>query len=165
MSTNQLSMHPNERLISKFYEAFQKGDFVTMQNAYHPEARFTDPVFTDLSANEVKAMWEMLITSAKELKVSFKDVSANNAHGQCQWEAWYPFSTTGRKVHNVIRANFEFKDSKIINHHDTFDFWRWSRMALGMPGLLLGWTPIIKNKVKETARRRLTKFMQADKTS
>lgn len=152
-------MHPNENLILKFYTAFQNGDFVTMQNSYHADAKFSDPVFSGLSSKEVQAMWQMLITSAKELKVNFKNISANDTQGRCQWEAWYPFSTTGRKVHNVITATFRFKDGKIINHQDDFDFWRWSRMALGMPGVLLGWSPIIRNKVQQTAAKRLAKFI------
>lgn len=130
-----------------------------MQNAYHPEAQFSDPVFPGLSAKEVRAMWQMLVTSASDLKVSFKNVSANDQRGECQWEAWYTFTTTGRKVHNVIHATFEFRDGKIFSHRDDFDFWRWSRMALGTSGLLLGWSPMIINKVRSTAGRRLQKFM------
>ena len=136
-----------------------------MQNAYHPEARFSDPVFPGLSAKEVRAMWQMLVSSASDLKVSFKNVSANDQRGECQWEAWYTFTTTGRKVHNVIRATFEFKEGKIFRHRDDFDFWRWSRMALGTPGLLLGWSPMIINKARSTAGRRLQKFMSEDRPS
>jgi hypothetical protein len=60
----------------------------------------------------------------------------------------------------VIDADFEFKDGKIFRHRDHFDFWRWSRMALGTSGLLLGWTPFLKNKVQTTAKARLRKFME-----
>lgn len=131
-----------------------------MQDAYHPEAKFADPVFPDLSASEVKAMWQMLVTSAKDLKVSCSDVWANDEHGECKWEAWYTFTATGRQVHNIIYASFEFKDGKILRHDDEFNFWRWSGMALGNPGLLLGWTPLIINKVRKTAGIRLRKFIQ-----
>jgi hypothetical protein len=104
-------------------------------------------------------MWEMLVTSAKDLKIEFGEVSANEKSGTCLWQATYTFTTTGRSVHNIIRARFEFTDGKISKHVDVFDFWRWSKMALGISGLLLGWTPLIRNKVKKTARRRLDKFM------
>jgi hypothetical protein len=153
-------MHPNTDLIFQFYSAFGKKDYKTMQDAYHPEAKFTDPVFPDLSANEVKAMWQMLVTSAKDLKVGCSDVWANDEHGECKWEAWYTFTATGRQVHNIIYASFEFKDGKIFRHDDEFNFWRWSRMALGNPGLLLGWSPVIINKVRKTAGGRLRKFIQ-----
>jgi hypothetical protein len=153
-------MHPNATLIQQFYNAFQNRDFKSMQSVYHPEAMFHDPVFQDLSAREVKAMWEMLVTSANDLKIESSDVSGDDRAGKCLWQAWYTFTATGRKVHNVIYAKFEFKDGKIFRHDDHFDFWRWSKMALGTPGLLLGWTPLIRNKVRKTARKRLEKYMK-----
>ncbi|MBL0739600.1 nuclear transport factor 2 family protein [Chryseolinea sp. Jin1] len=153
-------MHPHENLISQFYTAFRNKDYVTMQELYHPEATFSDPVFEGLSSKEVKAMWEMLLTSSKDLEVTFSNVTADGTRGGCQWDAWYTFSRTGRKVHNRIHAAFEFKDGKIFRHHDTFDFWRWSRQALGTSGLFLGWTSVVKNKVRFTARKALDKFMR-----
>jgi hypothetical protein len=152
-------MHPNEALIREFYSAFQKKDFATMQRAYHPDANFSDPVFQNLSAEEVKAMWQMLLTSGSDLKLEFSDVKADDAKGSAHWEAWYHFSASGRKVHNIIDAAFEFKEGKIIRHTDRFDFWRWSRMALGVSGLLLGWTPFLRNKIRTSAGGRLKSFM------
>ena len=147
-------MIANEDLIRKFYTAFQQRDFLTMQSCYHPDATFSDPVFQNLNSKEVKAMWQMLLTSSKDLRVEFSNITSNS----CHWEAWYSFSRTGRQVHNIIDATMEFKDGLIYKHKDHFDFWRWSRQALGLPGLVLGWTPMISNKVRTTARERLDKF-------
>jgi hypothetical protein len=130
-----------------------------MQNCYRDDATFSDPVFQNLSSAEVKAMWEMLVTSARDLKVEFKNVTANDTAGQCQWDAWYTFSKTGRRVHNVISASFQFREGKISRHVDRFGFWRWSRQALGMSGILLGWSPFLRNKVRGTARAGLMKFL------
>jgi ketosteroid isomerase-like protein len=152
-------MNTNEKLIRQFYTAFQNKDYVTMQELYHTKASFSDPVFQNLKSQEVKAMWEMLITSGKDLRVTFSNVTATETTGTCHWDAWYTFSRTGRKVHNSIDASFEFQDGKIVRHQDTFDFWRWSRQALGLSGLLLGWTPVIRNKVSDLARKSLRKFM------
>lgn len=152
-------MHPNEQLIHQFYKSFQTKDFKTMQNLYRDDAGFSDPVFRNLNAKEVRAMWEMLISASTDLKIEYNDVSADGRTGKCMWQAWYTFTTTGRKVHNVVHASFAFRDGKILSHYDKFDFWRWSKMALGTPGLLLGWTSIIRNKVRKTARGRLQKFM------
>lgn len=157
-------MHNNEKLIHQFYTAFQHKDYVTMQELYHPKASFSDPVFQNLKSQEVKAMWEMLITAGKDLKVSFRDVEADDRRGACHWEAWYTFSRTGRKVHNIIDASFEFQDGKILKHQDTFNFWRWSRQALGITGLFLGWTSVIQAKISETARKGLEKFMRRANT-
>lgn len=152
-------MNENEKLIQRFYSAFQSKDYATMQSLYHPEAHFSDPVFTSLDSNEVKAMWQMLISAGKDLKIDFGNIKADDKRGSCHWEAWYTFSRTGNKVHNVIDASFEFKDNLILTHKDAFDFWRWSRQSLGIAGLLLGWSPAIKNKVRATAATSLQKFM------
>lgn len=131
-----------------------------MQSCYHQEAQFNDPAFGDLNAAEVKAMWEMLLTSATDLRISFRDVKVDGNTGSCHWQAWYTFTSTGKKVHNIIDATFQFKDGKIFRHKDSFHFWRWSRQALGVPGLLLGWSSMLHNKVRQTARGRLVKFME-----
>ena len=154
-------MHPHEKLIYDFYKAFQQRQYPVMQQAYHPEAEFQDPVFQRLSAQEARAMWQMLLTSAKDLTITFTAVHADDHRGSCQWEAWYTFSRTGRKVHNIVRSQFLFRDGKIVQHHDTFDLWRWSRQALGFTGILLGWSPVVKNKIRGMAREGLRKFMQA----
>ena len=46
----------------------------------------------------------------------------------------------------------------VRRHPDRFDLWRWSRMALGMPGVLLGWSPLIRNKVRKQAADGLAAF-------
>jgi hypothetical protein len=152
-------MKPNTEIINRFYTAFTEKDFKTMQSCYHPKATFSDSVFINLNSREVKAMWEMLLTSGSDLRIEFGDVKADGDKGSAHWEAWYTFSTSGNKVHNVIDADFEFKDELIFRHKDYFDFFRWSRQALGVKGLLLGWTSFLKNKVRETARKRLNAFI------
>jgi ketosteroid isomerase-like protein len=150
----------SEEIINRFYSAFQKGDYVTMQQCYHDEAVFNDPVFPSLTSKEVKAMWQMLLTASKDLRVTFDNIKVNGNEGSCHWDAYYTFSRTGRQVHNSIDASFELKDGKILHHTDVFDIWRWSRQALGTTGLLLGWSPIVRNKVQGMARKSLDQFMQ-----
>lgn len=151
-------MNANEQLITKFYSAFQQKDFLVMQSCYHREATFSDPVFQDLDSKEVKAMWEMLLTASKDLRIEFSNVHANDQSGSAHWEAWYSFSRTGRQVHNIIDATFVFRDGLIFKHHDQFNFWKWSRQALGRTGTLMGWTPVVKNKVRTSARKSLDDY-------
>jgi ketosteroid isomerase-like protein len=146
-------------LINRFYTAFQQRDYAAMQACYHPEAIFHDPVFQTLDSRQVRAMWQMLLTSARDLRVTFGDVSAEGEAGSCQWHAHYTFSRTGRPVHNIVRSVFTFRDGLIITQKDHFNFWRWSRQALGLSGLLLGWSPIVKSKVRKTAQQGLAKFL------
>jgi len=146
-------------LIEKFYDAFTKRDFAGMSGCYHPDITFQDEVFS-LKGKEAPAMWHMLCESGKDLAVTFSGVAADDRVGRAHWEAHYTFSSTGRKVHNIIDAEFKFKDGLIIQHRDRFDFWRWARQALGPTGLLLGWTPLVRGRVQRAARARLTKFIE-----
>lgn len=151
-------MNTNAQTIEKFYQGFVKKDYQTMASCYHPNIHFTDSVF-DLKGKSAPAMWEFLCKRSTDLTITFKDIKADQNTGSAHWEATYTFSGSGRKVHNIIEAKFEFEEGKIIRHIDDFDFWKWSKMALGMSGLLLGWTPFLKNKVSKMAQHNLDKFM------
>lgn len=154
-------MHPNEELLNRFYTAFQKRDGAAMAACYHPDVQFSDPVFPDLRGSRAGGMWKMLCKKGTDLKLEFRDVQADDAAGRAHWEAWYSFSATGRPVHNVIDASFEFRDGKIVRHTDRFSFHRWAGQALGPAGTLLGWTPLLRNKVRAMAAKNLDGFLRA----
>ena len=153
-------MHPHSQLISDFYFAFQRRDAKAMAACYHPDVEFSDEVFVGLRHGGVTSMWSMLCERGKDLELTFRDVQADDRTGRAHWDARYTFSGTGRKVLNRIDAEFEFRDGKIVRHLDRFDFHAWSRQALGPMGLLLGWTPLLKNKVRSQARGTLEKYMK-----
>ena len=148
-------MHPNEALIERFYRAFQARDATTMGACYHPEIVFSDPAFPELRGREAGAMWAMLCARAKDLEIEFGAVQADDARGRAHWEPRYTFSPTGRRVHNVIDATFEFRDGRIVRHRDRFDLYRWARQALGAKGLLLGWLPPVQGAIRKQAAAAL----------
>ncbi|HNP07519.1 MAG TPA: nuclear transport factor 2 family protein [Cyclobacteriaceae bacterium] len=149
----------NSELIKNFYTAFQNKNWKQMQECYHEEVHFSDPVFPDLHGKKARAMWHMLTSASTDLTLTFSDIKTNSENGTCHWEAIYSFSKTGRKVHNKIDAHFTFKDGLILAHKDHFDLWKWSRMALGPTGTLLGWTPFIKGKIRLMAAKNLGTFI------
>jgi ketosteroid isomerase-like protein len=151
-------MHPNAELIQRFYEAFAARDHAGMRACYAPDVRFTDEVFT-LAGMRAHAMWHMLCENATDLAVTFRDIDADEHSGRAHWEAIYTFSQTGRRVHNILDATFTFDDGLIHTHRDRFDLWRWSRMALGPVGLALGWSPVVRGKVRAMAARSLDAFV------
>ena len=159
MNTESAALE-NRALIERFYRAFQQRDGAAMAACYHANARFCDPVF-ELEGARVGAMWKMLTSRGTDLRVEFGNVSADAASGGADWQAWYKFSATGRPVHNIISARFRFAEGLIIEHVDTFDFWRWARQALGPVGLLLGWSPMVRGKVRVQAARALDQYMSA----
>ena len=56
-------------LIERFYAAFDRRDGDAMAACYAPDARFSDPVFGRLDAQQTGAMWEMLTSRAEDLTV------------------------------------------------------------------------------------------------
>jgi len=157
-------MSGNEAVIRRFYTAFQQLDYTTMNDCYTTGAVFSDPVFGLLQGEELPAMWEMLCKTAKNFSLSFSDIQLlDEEYATCTWVAAYTFSKTGRPVVNNVKAYMRIQQGKITEHTDKFDVWKWSRQALGLPGLLLGWSGFIQNKVHRTARKSLEKFMAREK--
>src|SRR5688572_15817630 len=153
-------MHPHESLIREFYGAFARRDGEAMAHCYHADVYFSDPVFPSLRGEEAGDMWRMLLSRAADLEVSLDSASADDAGGRAQWTARYTFSKTGRKVVNVIRAMFAFRDGKIVRHYDNFPFWRWAAQALGPVGSLLGWFAPLKWSVRKQAAKGLAQFRE-----
>ncbi|HNL11879.1 MAG TPA: nuclear transport factor 2 family protein [Turneriella sp.] len=145
-------------MIQGLYTALAAKDGAAMGACYADDARFSDPAFQNLDAAGVRTMWAMLCSRATDLTVELSGVEADNTHGKARWVATYTFSKTGRQVRNVINAEFEFRNGLIVRHTDRFDLWRWAGMALGLKGLLLGWTPLVQNAIRKEAMRGLEAF-------
>ena len=156
-----MSAADNDALITNFYAAFGARDGGTMAASYAPDAKFSDPVFPDLTGDEPGMMWKMLTSRAKDLVIELAEYDAGEESGTAHWIATYTFTQTGRKVVNDVHAHFRFKDGLIAEHMDDFNFYNWSRQALGVSGLLLGWTPIIRGAVQKKARAGLDEFIAA----
>lgn len=153
-------MQENIDLIRKFYSAFGQADAEGMLSCYHPSLKFRDPAFGDLNAEGAGNMWKMLLARGSNPEITFHSEWADEKKGGVNWEAKYEFGPQKRKVHNKITAKFQFEDGLIIDHDDHFSFWKWSAMALGTPGLLLGWTPLIQNKVRKRVLGLLKDFKE-----
>jgi ketosteroid isomerase-like protein len=153
-------MNVNEQLIQDFYTAFQARDGEKMAGFYADNAVFSDPAFGTLRGAEVGAMWRMLCGRSRDLAVTFDHIRADEKTGSAHWEAKYTFSSSKRLVHNVIEASFVFRDGKILEHRDQFNIWRWTAMALGPTGVLLGWTPLVQGRIRKQALSGLKAFMQ-----
>ena len=154
-------MTSNEETLKRFYTAFQKLDYTTMQSCYHQDAVFNDPVFGLLDAESTNAMWEMLCKRAKDFSLTYNNIQLlDEEYTTCDWNTKYLFSKSGRKINNKIKAHMRFQDGLIIEHTDAFDFYKWTRMALGLPGFLFGWSNFMQRKIQKQARTGLIQFME-----
>ncbi len=151
----------NSELISHFYTSFAKGDAEGMVACYADAIQFKDPAFGALKGDDAKNMWRMLLSRNKgNIHITFNNVKADDKTGSANWVAEYVFSATGRKVINVISAEFEFVNGKIIKHTDTFDIYKWAKQAFGLKGYLLGWTSFMQGKIQQQANSSLKKYIE-----
>lgn len=145
----------SKETITRFYEAFGKRDAETMAACYSDDVVFSDPVFPGLKGEEARDMWRLLCGRAKDLVVTPSNITDTTAH----WDAHYAFGPARRQVINRIDATFVFNSAgKITQHTDRFDLWAWSRMAIGVPGMLLGWSPLLQNKIRQQANDGLVAY-------
>jgi ketosteroid isomerase-like protein len=149
-------------IIEQFYQAFQELDAEKMVACYHDDIVFQDPAFGVLKGERAKDMWRMLCQSqkGKDFQVKASNIHFDGKEGYAHWEAHYTFSQTGRKIHNIIEAEFEFRDGKIIRHTDRFNLHRWAQQALGPVGYIMGWTPFFRKKLQEQTKKLLDGFIR-----
>jgi ketosteroid isomerase-like protein len=156
-----VAAHPNAAAIERFYRAFGARDAATMNDLYAPQATFSDPAFGELDGDQVRAMWTMLTSQAKDLSIVASDVVADDEKGSAHWRAEYTFTATGRPVVNEVDATFRFDgEGRVVEHRDRFSFWRWSRQALGPAALVMGSNPVGQALVRRKARARLDAYMR-----
>lgn len=154
-------MHPHTAVITKFYTAFNRLDHATMNSCYSEDIQFSDPAFGFLQGDEVRYMWEMLCTNAKDFSLTFSDIELlDEEYATCKWTAKYTFSKTNRKVVNHIKAFMRLKDGKIIEHSDAFKISKWAAQALGWKGELFGWMGWMQRNIQKNARKSLVAFIE-----
>jgi uncharacterized protein len=151
----------NRELIRTLYAALDRADGDAMAACYAPGTRFSDAAFGELRGEQVGGMWRMLASRSTDLDVNLAEHDADDESGSAHWIARYTFTRTGRPVTNDVEARFRFEDGLIAEHHDSFSFHSWSRQALGVPGLLLGWTPLLRSAVQRRACGELEEFLAA----
>lgn len=142
----------------RFYDALTVRDWYTMSLLYAEHATFSDPVFPLLNAKGTRLMWQMLLSRAEDFNVDVDIVEDSASRARVNWVAHYTFSGTGRPVTNRVRSEMQIVAGKIVRQEDTFSLWRWSAEALGAKGALLGWTPIVRNKIRGQASAALRDF-------
>lgn len=147
----------NQSLIQSFYTAFANHDAEAMAACYADDATFHDPAFGQLQGEDVRDMWRMLLSrkaSAPEVHL----VGVTEDGSAARWWAKYHYGPKRRMVVNEVAATFVIENGKIVSHTDHFDLWKWSRQALGLNGLLLGWTPFMRNRIQETTQGMLRRY-------
>jgi ketosteroid isomerase-like protein len=157
-------LEEKKKLIESFYNAFRNLDANSMVRCYHEEIEFKDPAFGILKGKDAGDMWKMLCKKSKNLKIEYSILESAENIVKVNWEARYTFSKTGREVHNIIHAVFEFKDGKILKHNDQFNLHRWASQALGFRGKLIGGTGYFRTGLQKQTNKLLKHFQEMERS-
>ncbi|HVK74931.1 MAG TPA: nuclear transport factor 2 family protein [Kofleriaceae bacterium] len=147
-------------VVERLYRAFAARDGEGMAACYADHATFGDPVFPELDGRGVRDMWRMLTGRSTDLEVTLDALDVDGARATARWTARYTFTATGRRVTNRVTSDLTVDGGRITRQRDDFDFGRWARQAFGVAGVLLGWTPPFKGKVRRTAAANLAAFQR-----
>jgi ketosteroid isomerase-like protein len=151
--------HPNVDLMMRFFTGLREADIDVIRACYAPDVTYRDPVFGELHGERAIDMWRMIFSrDGDPLRISFDHLVADDHTGSARWEARYVFTRSGRAVHNIIVARFRFDAGRIVEHRDSYSVYRWTRMALGTTGHLLGWTPPLRVALRRQTAKRLDQF-------
>ena len=148
-----MSREENAAILTRAYAALQRRDAATLNAAYADDATFEDPVFGKLDAVGTRKMWSTLLRG-ETLKMTFT-VTPTDDGGTVQWIADYVLGN--RPVHNEITSAVVLKDGKIARQHDTFDFAKWVRQAVGGPVAALAANPLTQWLARSLIRSKVHK--------
>ena len=148
-------MHPHAALLAELYGCLTSKDHQGMAACYHPDATFHDIAFTLRGKKRIHAMWHMIAET--DLHAAFTVSGADDKIGAADLVDDYTFRDTGRRVHNVIRSEFRFRDGLIVEHQDSCDALKWGMQALGPVKGLLSW--LIPTSRRAKAKTKLEKFV------
>jgi ketosteroid isomerase-like protein len=156
-------MNTNQQLIERFYTAVSEKNAAAAADCYSEDIAFYDPAFELLKGEDVRAMWRMLLSRAKDFSLTYGNIiDLEDGYYTCDWVAKYTFNATGNPVVNKGKAHMRIANGKIIEHSDAWSFAKWSGQALGTVGKLFGWLGLFRRRVQNNAKRGLLLFMQKE---
>jgi hypothetical protein len=142
----------NAAVLERLFNGLNRHDHETMARCYHSEAIFKDIAFELRGQKQIHAMWHMICE--RDIRVTFELINVDGDIGRAKVVDDYTFSSTGRRVHNVIESRFCFQNGVIIKHDDVCDARVWAAMALGdVSGFLAGRCRFLRS-VKARAKLR-----------
>lgn len=143
-------------VVDRFFEALRRADVSVIDNCYHPQISYSDPLFEDLRGTRVALRWRMLLTQATSFSLEHSLVFADERKAQVQWTANYLLN--GRSVRIPMLSTLAIWDDLIVRQVDEYDLWKYCRQTHGLTGTLLGGLQFFQKIIKRRARNELERF-------
>ncbi len=144
----------------RFYEAFTVRDHYTMGLLYAEHATFSDPVFQLLNAKGTRLMWQMLLSRAEDdFGIEYRHSRRRTFTCTCQLGCAVHVlrhRTAGEEPCDDRDAAGRRQDRAAGRHVQPVALVFASAWA--QKARLLGWTPIVRNKIRAQASAALRDY-------
>jgi len=142
----------NTEKVKEFYEALSRNDYEALIRLYHPDATYTDELFS-FKGKEIHALWYAATRPAMKLEVECLAIEEVNDRVQTKWKMGYTLDVINSRIELEEIGIFVFEGEKIMEHSDEYNFREWCTQAFGIIGTLLGWSSWLRNRVRKQARK------------
>lgn len=154
----------HDEIVREFFSAYQMHDYGRMSNLLSPNVHFSDFAF-DIEGRDVFAMWQLFCLPGEgrgPVDVRwFRNIHTKGDTVTAEYRVAYTYGENRRPVDYTISARFALANGKIAEHHDSASIQIWAWQALGPLPALISWTPFLRAKVKEEARKKLDAFIRS----
>lgn len=155
-------MNANEELLHIFFRSLKSKNFIQLADCYAKNATFTNPVYISLNKTLTVAMFNMYIRNAENLRLDFKNITADHHSGSAEWLITYTTAKKNKVVIKYLKSHFTFKNEKIVKQVDDFNFYNYIRQIKGATGFMFGWARLYKTSVQNSAMKELIRFKDND---
>lgn len=123
-------------VVRRFYDAFEKGDFATLESLYAPNVHWQDTIFNYDGRENVMGVWRFEVDPKKGGKITYKILSSEGDKVVVSWSDDYSFF--GNPVNHAITATLTVKDGQIVDHREDYSWDEWAKQAFAFKNLDLG---------------------------
>lgn len=114
-------------VVTRFYNAFEVGDFNTLEKLYAPDVHWQDTIFSYTGRENVMGVWRFEIYLSKGGKISYKIVSTEGNTVVVSWSDDYSFF--GEPVSHAITATLVVENGQIVRHTEDYSWDEWAKQA------------------------------------
>jgi len=147
-------------VLNTFLRALAQRDVEAMIRCYTTTATYHSPIFPQVEGDTLTATWQWFCAKAPDLTMVVDEQAFEANTARVQWTATYTFPKTGRPVVQVTDSIFVFEGPQLCRHEDRFDLHRWSHMALGPLGRVLGGRRWLQRSLQRAAAERVARFQE-----
>ncbi|MCF7499829.1 nuclear transport factor 2 family protein [Pseudoalteromonas sp. L1] len=107
----------------EIYQSLNKNNVQLLDDIYHPDIQFTDPLHTVNGLESLHHYFENLYANVLSCQFSIKDTESSNNKAFIYWTMHYrhPKLNNGNSIAVEGHSRLVFEGDKIVNHQDYFD--------------------------------------------